>query len=305
MNFDEAWNRQRLFTQRAITRLDKPLEELTIQDKVEWTKQYLLSIHTEAGEALGCTPWKRHRKTSLDDLHRGNLMIEMIDMQKYLWGLMQIWGVTPEEFFQVFNDKSFEVEHRWIQEHELENIEDLENIAVIDIDGVLNDYPVCFYSWVIKNYGNEMVDNITEDRARYEIMKDEYRSSGAKRSLPINADSREGLRVLRSKKIPIILLTDRPYMKIKRISYDTMAWLDTNEIPYDYLFWSHGQSKTHIAKKVKSVAFMVDDRPKTCQQFHNIGVRAYLFDPAGKHSTTTYPFRTIKSLFEIEEVSNG
>jgi len=298
---DELWDRQRLFTEKVIGRLDKPMSELTDLDKIEWTRQYLLSIHAEASEVLNCMPWKKHRKTSLKDLSRGNLMIELIDVQKYLWGLMQVWGMTPEEFEQVYNDKSFEVEHRWFQEHELENIENLEGVSVIDIDGVLNDYPVCFFNWVEEKYGRVMADRITHDRAAYEECKDDYRASGAKRTLKANRDSRDALKVLRSKGIPIVLLTDRPYMKIKRISYDTMAWLDLNEIPYDYLFWSQGQSKTHIAKKVKSVVFVVDDKPKTCAQFHELGIRTYLFDHLDIHQSSSVPYTKITSLHEIPE----
>lgn len=300
---DEQWNRQRLFTEKVITRLDKPLSELSEVDRIEWTKQYLLSIHAEADEALHCIPWKRHRKTSLKDLNRGNLMIELIDVQKYLWGLMQVWGMTPEEFEQVYNDKSFEVEHRWFQEHELENIEELGNVAIIDIDGVLNDYPICFYNWVERKDGPDMVKKIIHDRVAYEILKDEYRSSGIKRMLPVNDSSRKALKVLKNKKIPIILLTDRPYLKIKRISYDTMAWLDSNNIPYDYLFWSHDQSKTHIAKKVKSVSFVVDDKIKTCEQFHELGIRVYLFDPNLLHKDKKFPFLRIVNMQEIPEIN--
>jgi FMN phosphatase YigB (HAD superfamily) len=299
---DELWDRQRLFTEKVIGRLDKPMDEMTDLDRIEWTRQYLLSIHAEASEVLNCMPWKKHRKTSIKDLSRGNLMIELIDVQKYLWGLMQVWGMTPEEFEQVYNDKSFEVEHRWIQEHELENIETLENIVIIDIDGVLNDYPQCFYRWITTAYGASAMDGLLQDRARYETMKDEYRASGAKRTLPVDNDSRAALKILKRKGIPIVLLTDRPYMKSKRISYDTMAWLDASDIPYDYLFWSYGQSKTHIVKKVKSVLFMIDDKPKTCQQFHALGIRAYLFDPNGLHAAEEHEFRTIRSMFEISEV---
>lgn len=298
---DELWDRQRLFTEKVIGRLDKPMNEMTDLDRIEWTRQYLLSIHAEASEVLNCMPWKKHRKTSIKDLSRGNLMIELIDIQKYLWGLMQVWGMTPEEFEQVYSDKSFEVEHRWFQEHELENIENLEQVAVIDIDGVLNDYPVCFYDWVEVKYGPEMVKTILKDRATYEEIKDDYRSSGAKRTLWVNNVSRDALKALKTKGIPIVLLTDRPYMRIKRISYDTMAWLDTNSIPYDYLFWSEGQSKTHIVKKVKSVAFVVDDKPKTCDQFHELGVRTYLFDPIGINKSKEVPYKKVSSLFEIPE----
>ncbi len=303
---NELWDRQRIFTQRVLVRLGKPIEELTLEDKIEWTKQYILAIHAEADEALQCLPWKKHRRSSDTIANRGNLVIELMDVQKYLWGLMQIWGVNPEEFEHVFQDKSFEVEHRWIQEHELENIEDLQNVAIIDIDGVLNYYPQCFYEWVIQNYGDLELDVISEDRARYELLKDEYRNSGAKRTIKVRPDSRDALNTLADKHIPIILLTDRPYTKIKRISFDTMAWLEDNEVRYDYLFWSYGQSKTHIAKKVKSIAFVVDDNVQTCEQFLAVGVRSYLLTTSGNYyARGREGLNCISTMYEIPEVKNG
>jgi FMN phosphatase YigB (HAD superfamily) len=184
----------------------------------------------------------------------------------------------------------------------LENIEELVNVVIVDIDGVLNNYPDCFYDWVLMTHDRETMDEALQDRALYEELKDKYRSSGAKRTLWVNQRSCDALKMLKAKKIPIILLTDRPYMKIKRISYDTMAWLDSNSIPYDYLFWSHGQSKTHIAKKVKSVAFVVDDKVKTCEQFYQLGIKVYLFDPRGTYWNKQYPFTRIADMSEIPEV---
>jgi hypothetical protein len=303
---NELWDRQRIFTQRVLIRLGKPIEELTLEEKIDWTKQYILAMHAEADEALQCLPWKKHRRSSDTIANRGNLIIELIDVQKYLWGLMQIWGVSPEEFEHVFQDKSFEVEHRWIQEHELENIEELQNAAIIDIDGVLNYYPQCFYEWILQAYGEAEIDTISEDRARYELLKDEYRNSGAKRLIKVRPDSRDALRSLKRKNIPIILLTDRPYTRIKRVSFDTMAWLEDNEVQYDYLFWSYGQSKTHIAKKVKSIAFVVDDKVKTCEEFMSIGIRSYLLTTSGNYyAKGREGLNCISTMYQIPEVKNG
>ena len=83
-----------------------------------------------------------------------------------------------------------------------------------------------------------------------------------------------------------------------------MAWLDAFDIPYDYLFWSHDQSKIHIAKKVKSVAFVVDDKPKTCEQFHELGIRTYLFDSLGIHQGKGIPFLIVSSLKGIPECNS-
>lgn len=104
------WERQRRFTAGYFRAVDKPLEELSERDLTEWTKEYLLALHSELTEVLNTVPWKRHRQVTAEPRQR--LLEELVDVQKFLWGLMVIHGVTLEELEREFHTKSTVVEER-------------------------------------------------------------------------------------------------------------------------------------------------------------------------------------------------
>ena len=285
---NELWDLQARFTDRVLKAIDKDLENFTGADKIRWTKEYLLCIMKEGTEALDELNWKHHTRED-KEINLKNVYIELIDMQKYLWGLMHIWGMTYDDFIDIFKDKSFEVEKKWAQNFELVNVNDNDKNCIIDIDGVLNYYPECFYAWAITR-GDMTREHLLNNRVVYADMKSEYRSSGIKRVLPINEDSVLALRELKNRGYTIILATDRPYSEHKNIIFDTFYWLDNNFISYDYIFWSRGKKLVDIVKHVDKVNFVIDDEEDIIDDFNSIGIKTYHF---GKQ---------IKSIFEIEEL---
>jgi len=292
---NELWDLQARFTDRVIKALDKDLKSLTIEDKVRWTKEYLLCITKEGMEALDELNWKVHTHDDKGIVVK-NVHIELIDMQKYLWGLMHIWEMTYSDFSETFKDKSYEVERKWAQNFEVVNVNDNDKNCIIDIDGVLNYYPECFYEWALtyKGVTREQLNN----RVVYEDMKSAYRSSGIKRTLSVNKDSVNALRELKDRGYSIILATDRPYQEYKNIIFDTLYWLDANNIPYDYIFWSRGKKLVDVMTHVNKVAFIIDDKLDIAEDFNNLGAKSYLYT---NQYNIDYPHK-IKSIFEIEEL---
>jgi len=295
----ELWDSQKLFTERVISALDKPIEEMTEDDRVKWTKEYLLSLSTECSEALSTLPWKLHRKyDSKDRNYRYEFLTELIDIQKYLWGLMQIWGVAIEEFIEMFKTKTYEVEKRWVQEFELLGIENEKKVCVIDIDGVLNNYPQCFYDWVGGKFDLSLHELTATAHASF---KEKYRLSGAKRLQKVNLESKEALKLLKKQGYTVVLLTKRPYQYVRRIVSDTLWWLDKNDIPYDYIFWSQGKPKAFILDKITDMRFAVDDSFDSCAEFHEAGVKTYWFTT----NTERYFDHKVCSLLDLEEIKHG
>lgn len=294
----ELWDSQKLFTERVISALDKSIEEMSDDDKIKWTKEYLLSINTECSEALSTLPWKLHRKYDSEDKnYRYEFLIELIDIQKYLWGLMQIWGVSIEEFIEVFKTKTHEVEKRWMQEFELLGIENEKKVCIIDIDGVLNYYPKCFYDWVESKFAVSP-DEMTV--AAHADFKEKYRASGAKKLQQVNFESKKALKLLKQHGYIIVLLTKRPYLFVRRIVSDTLWWLNKNDIVYDYIFWSQGKPKTYILDKITDMRFAVDDSYDSCDAFREAGVKVYWFT-----TDLETPFaRKICSLLDLEEINH-
>jgi hypothetical protein len=220
-------------------------------------------------EVLEQINWKHHHPKE-KEVNVKNVAVECIDIQKFLWGLMQVWEISYDEFVEVFKDKSYEVEKKWIQEFELEGLETRDKVCIIDIDGILTYYPDCFYDWIKQN-----VEDYKKDRIKWEKYKSLYRSSGVKRHLLVNADSVLALAKLKKLGYTIVLLTNRPYIEYKNIVYDTLFWLDSNNVPYDYIFWAKDRKVVTILDKVKKIEFVVDDNEETCKDFRNLGIKAY------------------------------
>ena len=289
---NELWDIQKQFTSKVINRLDKPLSDFTDDDRVRWTKEYVLTIIDECMSLLDQLDWKRHHVKAIKDINIGNIMIEGIDIQKFLWGMLQIWGISYEDYVKCFHDKSYEVEKKWAQEFELEGIDKRNDIAIIDIDGVLNYYPDCLYDWIKSNYNVNKEDYI-DNPVQYKRYKDLYRRSGIKRQLVANKSSIAGLKKLKKKGYTIVLLTNRPYKEYQNIVSDTLHWLEENKIPYDYIYWSDEDKPLSILDKTKNIRFVIDDREDTCLRFERFGVKTYLYN------------KKIKSIGEIEELQNG
>ena len=95
------------------------IDNLSEDDKIKYTKEFILCIHRELGEVLNVIPWKLHRKNnkvySTDELKE-----ELIDTTKFLLNLFLIWGVDDKEFDELFEKKSKIVEERY--KNEIENI---------------------------------------------------------------------------------------------------------------------------------------------------------------------------------------
>lgn len=91
------------------------LENLSEEDKLKFTKEFILSMHRELGEVLNEIPWKLHRANS-DDYSVDHVQEELIDVQKFLLNLFLIWGMNPDTFYDLFMKKSAIVQARYDSE---------------------------------------------------------------------------------------------------------------------------------------------------------------------------------------------
>jgi hypothetical protein len=278
----EKFNDQQEFTQRVLESQGFEFP-LSITNKVVLTKEYILYLMSECNDLLQQLDWKSHWKTAKPIIN-SNVGIEIIDIQKYVWGLAKIWGIDGDEFNDIYDRKSLEVESKWRQEISLLDLSHDDRVCVIDIDGVLTPYPECFVDWVRKHYDKTFSIEYS-DLAKYEHFKHFYRDSGAKRTLPFIESSKKALELLNEDGYTIVLLTNRPYSVYKRIYR-----LKTSGMTYDYIFWAEDKKILSIKDKCKGIKFVVDDSEITCKEFRDAGIKAYQYN------------KDIESLMEIEEL---
>jgi uncharacterized HAD superfamily protein len=277
------------------------LDNLSLAERVAWSKDYALYLHGEVGEFLRELPsWKVHRGQKDTTIIRSNMLEEWIDIFKYWLCLGQVWGFTPEEFLAEFERKSMVVEQRFKQERLLDLVSPDAKVVGVDIDGVLADYPRSFVEFVNSKLGTCYR---VEDVRGYDVysqlglspeigqqLKDEYRQTGQKRYIPLCEGAKDFLQWLKSCGYAVVLLTSRPYEQYKRILPDTMEWLRDNDLPYDAILFA--QDKMERLLKVfgtKRIEFFVDDVAKYANDIARLGVPCYLISRPYNLDATLHP----------------
>ena len=173
----EAWEAQEKFTRKSLpvvygVELGSPEQA---EARTRLTKDYILSMVSELSELLHELPdWKSHRNPPITPVITSNVYEELADLQKFLWGLAMIWGLSYTDMEEQVLLKSQVVETRWRQERELPSLLATKRVAVVDIDGVLSPYPGALEMFRDKEFPGADLKNL-EVR---EDIKREFRISG-------------------------------------------------------------------------------------------------------------------------------
>ena len=306
------WSRQESFNKNFVD-----LDNLDFDKKQEMTKEYVLHMLSEANSLLDGVNWKLHHKKELS-VKRSDLILEMIDVWKYLLSIALVWNVTPEEFSQAFDEKSSLVEQRYLQEF---TTLDGREIVVCDIDGVLGDYPFTFLEFVRTQeevrYGEPPLFSSTHvhtlDLYKYlegevsssnlKYYKHFYRESGMIRHENVVKGAVEFLKALREKGYYIVLLTSRPFDTYKSLYLDTYTWLVSHGLEFDALL-NDSKKRDKVSKLLETsdVKFVVDDDPKLIANLEGLDrlQKLYLVDrPYNKNYECSGKVERVGSLSEI------
>lgn len=293
----EEFSRQKKFTEKVLGVVYK-LPPYSDSDKVKLTKEYVLSLIAECTEILNALDWKMQWSNERE-VNPSNIAFEIIDIQKFLFGLASIWGISYQQYVDIFRQKSDIVESKFDQEQAIKGPSS--KTCIIDIDGVLCDFPRCYYDWAFKElgYSEEILKN---NKLIHAKAKHLYRSSGAKKFLPVKEGVKEALDLIHSLGYRIILLTKRPHKEYANIYYDTIFWLKNNSLVYDFIFWSEGEIPKIISafKKTNKIDFIVDDSLETCVDFSKIGVKSYL---VSDKEVILDKIKAIEGLGDIDEIN--
>ncbi len=89
----------------ALQRRLYSVDQLTTPQREQWTKEYVLQLHTELSEVLTEVNWKHH-KLDRKEVDREKLLLELVDCQKFLVGLFYVWGFQADEIEQAWKAKT-------------------------------------------------------------------------------------------------------------------------------------------------------------------------------------------------------
>lgn len=273
--FSQMWRRQLAFTSLYLRTRYKPLEQLTEDDRVKLSKEYLLSLHSELTEVLNNVPWKPHRFTQLSN--RDQLLEELVDVLKYLLGLMQVWKVTPNELVRIFEKKSQVVEQRFNQDYLLPSHLVSSKVAIVDIDDTVADWSGGFQRWVEENEPGIKPDSYAKhvDPGLRTRLKKKAHESGHMEKLPLIQGAKEGIKALEEAGYVIMWLTARPISECPRLILDTVAWLKQQSLPSNYVFYSDLNKHLFVVDHLPTAQVLFDDDVEIVAHAKEAGIKAY------------------------------
>jgi len=303
----EIWDVQRKFNNKFFKkRFGKNIDEIEGKELIEETKSFILHLSREVFEVLNSIPFKTHRSYHDFELVRGNIVEELIDVQKFLIGLFQLWGVDEEEFRNEFMRKSKVVEQRYEQEQYLEKLRKTEDkICILDIDGVLAEYPEGFLKYINWKDGSNFksmfdLKNAHTIESIYKL-KDEYRKSGYKKTLDVREGAKEFTDWLVSNNFTVVLLSARRYTKYFRIYADTLEWLEKNKIQYHGIIWDSKKDRSILKNfDLGRIVCMVEDNLTKSNKVAQLGVKVYLIDNIYNQGVALNGVHRIKSFEPIK-----
>lgn len=260
-----------------------------------------LGMVEETLEFLRTYEWKSHRR------HKGKLQNvahsheELVDMFKYWLSLAELADFPIDKLEELYFAKSRVVQYRY-QEEWLKEID--RPCVLVDIDNVLADYITGICAWAKQSAPSllklpnalamRLVLRLTELQntglyvnaestgvtvGEWAQVKHAFRTQGGKLTIPLFTDTKPFLEWCRSRGWLIILVTSRPIDRYPNIFTDTMTWLHTNGLPYDYLWWADDKGRRmeefeHVALR-EHTRFAVDDDMRFVQQYRDKHIKTY------------------------------
>ena len=86
-------------------------DSLTQEDRIKWTKEFILCAHQELAEVMNSMNWKSYHLYE-KEYPVEHIKEEIVDTLKFVLNLCIVWGMNPEEIVKEFNRKSDIVEER-------------------------------------------------------------------------------------------------------------------------------------------------------------------------------------------------
>ncbi len=147
-----------------------------------------------------------------------------------------------------------------------------------DIDGILNDYPLCWLRYLAEKCGTlyETVSLAKQHENNYRQYKDDYRNSLYKANLPVWRKNRDVINQISSRDFDSIIVTSRPILdnKYPDLYSRTFKWLKNNNISFsDFGF---KEPDACFLDKYPEIKFHIDDDPTYALTVAQKGIKVYL-----------------------------
>lgn len=180
--------------------------------------------------------------------------------------------------------------------------------AVIDIDGVLNNYPETSISFCNHYLGTsfttleEMKTSLTF--REYKDMRKNYIRSSHKHDAALKEGAKELIDYLRKNGYLIYIITSRQLF-IENQLEKTILWLRKHQIDYDYIYCSIKKDFT-IFEKFGYVDFVIEDNVKNLYNIERINGDAEYFNVVNSENKDfACKFKRVTNLLDVIREMEG
>lgn len=253
---------------------------LSLKERQDWTKNFVLQLTDEAHEVLREVNWKHHVKRQKPVI-KDQLLIEMIDALKFWSCLAHTWEFTEADIAEAYFEKTKIVEGKYA----IANKPAPRGPKIIvDIDDVLAEFKQGYYAFLAQKYGLNVDVNSSfyyfepgldlKGLNTNELFNEFIVESRGFKQLQDVDCAVAGLKTLVDAfDFHVTLLTARPQLSI--VEHDTLFWLFDNDIPFNELVFAEDKE---TYKGVKDALFVVEDRWRHARAYAQAGKKVLLLD---------------------------
>lgn len=202
---------------------------------------------------------------------------KLVDAFKYFLCIFNYYKLDVKTFDEFFNIISIYVKNRFVLKDIIDKQDSYTQIALVDIDGVLAQFPQYFIKCFNEEYHTDYkrYDDIPVEIRN--VYKEYYRASGKKAEIPLLSGAKEFLDQLKQRNYTIILFTNRPVYLYKNIAYDTTKWATINNLSYDAILFAEDKMLDVIKKfNVSNIKLYVEDNISNANNVNKLGIRTFL-----------------------------
>lgn len=202
---------------------------------------------------------------------------KLVDTFKYFLCIFNYYKLDTNKFDEFFNIISIYVKNRFILKDIIDNQDKYNRIALIDIDGVLAEFPEFFIKCFNKAHNTKYKYYNDIPLEMRNVYKEYYRTSGKKADIPLLPYVKEFLSTLKHQQYTVILFTNRPVYLYKNIAYDTTKWMVNNNLQYDAILFAEDKMLDVIKKfDINNIKLYVEDNITNANNVNKLGIKTFL-----------------------------
>lgn len=254
-------------------------ENLSLEEKERLTQEFALALHNEVSSLVREINFKHHA-SERKDIVKNSILFEGIDCFRYLLAIMNLWGFTPKDFLEAFDDKSAYLDIKYNNEQEWTG----QPVVLVDVDDVVANFREGYAEYLNSLEGVKVdvssseyyfTEGIPREKYNPELMFQNFIEARMLRTISTDDSMIKAINNLYDNGYWIHILTARPDWN-QTCKYDTYTWLAKSGLKFHRVSFS--PEKMIWAAKSKyydsnSIFCAVDDSPKHSREYAKHGIK--------------------------------